>query len=212
MLALRRAAAASDSSLEGLATAFCSTSSHFPSSLKVTQQLCGGRLLRLVRCRALRDYGGATEANVPCVDLSFLSSFWRTCHLKSRQALITLYLANEDERALLNWTGENWRGFWRKGDVLLQHMSDRVRSGTSGEAASLKNAAQQAVTCLPWRRRCFSGSITEANVVALWIKTPTITFNSQAGGQVLLIPDEQPRRRASNFKQLCPQLFTSQPL
>lgn len=70
---------------------------------------------------------------------------------------------------------KNWWAVWKKGDFLLQQkwMSEGVRSVTSGEAASLKNAT------------------IVANVIVLWIKTPIITFNSQARGHVLFIPDEQ---------------------
>lgn len=83
---------------------------------------------------------------------------------------------------------KNWRGVWKKGDFLLQQkwMSEGVRSVTSGEAASLKNAT------------------TVANVIVLWIKTPIITFNSQARGHVLFIPDEQ---RQTALQQLRSQLL-----
>lgn len=57
----RRAASASDSSLEGLAAA--SKSQSILLLLQVIRRLCGHTLAlrRLVRRRALRDYGGATE-------------------------------------------------------------------------------------------------------------------------------------------------------
>lgn len=89
----RQAALASDSSLEGLAAASRSQSilfylEAFSSSPRGNPAAVWSRsssLLRLVGCRALRDYSRAKEgkaSEIHYFDFCFLLSFCHICHLK----------------------------------------------------------------------------------------------------------------------------------
>lgn len=102
----------------------------FFSSLEVIRQLCGHTLAhtprRLVRCRALRDYGGGHRAQRKVISL-----IWFLCHLfvwfdilkRKSQALIALDLTIEDEQ---EEEKKNWQHIRRRDDFLLR------RKWTSG--------------------------------------------------------------------------------